>query len=248
VHSCFYEGHVRHRRHRPLAHAFAFPLFMLYLDLDELPELFADTWLWSARRPALAWFRRADHLGSPARPLDECVRELVRERTDLLPSGPIRLLTHLRYAGFAMNPVSFYYCFDARGQRVEALVAEVTNTPWRERHCYVVLPDRALHARTAKRFHVSPFLPMGLDYQWKLRAPGASLALRIEAHEPGGGAVFDASLAMRRREWSARTRAAMLARHPLMTLQVAAGIYRQALGLHRRGAPFHAHPAPVEAS
>ena len=95
----------------------------------------------------------------------------------MLPVGPIRLLTHLRYAGFAMNPVSFYYCFDAPGRRVEALVAEVTSTPWGERYCYVIRPDRALRARANKRLHVSPFLPMGLEYQWKLRAPGASLAL-----------------------------------------------------------------------
>jgi DUF1365 family protein len=234
-------------RRLPIAHAFSFPLFMVYLDLEELPALFEKRWLWSMRRPALAWFRRADHLGDPERPLDSCVRDLVEQRTGRRPLGPIRLLTHLRYAGIAMNPVSFYYCFERSGARLEALVAEVTNTPWREQFSYVV-PIEASHgtrlrAHTPKRFHVSPFLPMGLGYAWRLRPPGSWLALGIGAGEPGGQTLFSASLAMRRRAWSARECAALLLRHPLMTLQVASSIYWQALRLHRKGAPYYPHPA-----
>ncbi|MEI2421818.1 DUF1365 family protein, partial [Arthrospira platensis SPKY2] len=106
---------------------------MVCLDLAELDTVFRGRWLWSTQRPALAWLRREDHLGDPAHSLDESVRRLVAERTGRRPAGPIRLLAHLRYFGHCFNPVSFYYCYDAAGERVETIVAEVNNTPWGER-------------------------------------------------------------------------------------------------------------------
>ena len=140
MNSCLYEGRVFHRRYVPVAHRFEFPLFMVYLDLAELPDAFEGRWLWSSRRPAIAWFRRADHLGDPSRALDESVRALVKDRTGRWLEGSICLLTHLRYAGLAFNPVSFYYVHGAQGE-VEVVVAEVNNTPWGERHYYVLERD-----------------------------------------------------------------------------------------------------------
>jgi DUF1365 family protein len=125
-------------------------MFMVLLDLDELPRCFDGRLLWSARRPALAWFRRADYLGDPGTPLARAVRELVAERTGTRPEGPIRLLTHLRYFGHCFNPVSFYYCYDRDGERVQAVVAHVTNTPWGERHAYVMPVERAGERGTVK--------------------------------------------------------------------------------------------------
>ena len=245
--SCIYEGRVRHRRRSPVEHAFDFPLFMLYLDLDELPRLFDGNWLWSAKRTAFARFRRNDHLGDPILPLAGCVRDLVELRTGRRPAGPIRLLTHLRYAGFSINPVSFYYCFDSQGDRVVAIVAEVNNTPWGERHCYVISSDpecrdRAIRARTAKEFHVSPFMEMDLGYAWSFREPGDRLGLRIANYEPDGEVLFEAALGLRRRELSAWSRARILVRYPLITIQIIAAIYWQALRLALAGAPFFPHP------
>jgi len=155
--SCVYEGVVRHRRHEPVRHELAYRVALLYLDLGELPRLLDGHPLWSARRPALAWIRRADHLGDPREPLDEAVRDLVAERTGRRPDGPVRLLTHARYLGHCFNPVSFYYCFDAGGRALRAVVAEVTNTPWGERHAYVVSGDgRVLKGEHAKAMRVSP--------------------------------------------------------------------------------------------
>jgi uncharacterized protein len=255
VESCLYEGRVHHRRRRPVEHVFEAPLFMLYLDLEELPDLFRDRWLWSAERPALAWFRREDHLGDPDLPLDRAVRELVAECSGYTPRGPIRLLTHLRYFGYAFNPVSFYYCFAPDASRLEAIVAEVTNTPWRERHCYVLVPeapnegaDAAEEARAAlrfitpKSFHVSPFMGMDVNYRWTFRMPGERLAVQIASYERGSDRFFDASLALTRREITGAALARALVRYPAITAQVVARIYWQAWRLRRKGIPWNDHP------
>jgi len=136
--SGIYEGRVQHRRYAPLPHVFRYPLYLLYLDLAELDQVFRRRWLWSTHLWTLARFRRADHFGDPNRSLDSAVRDLVESRTGRRPMGPVRLLTQLRHLGFLMNPVSFYYCFDTADQKVEWVVAEVTNTPWGEQHCYVL--------------------------------------------------------------------------------------------------------------
>ena len=141
MNSRIYKGWVEHRRMAPREHRFRYRMFMLYLDLAELPQLFDRTPFWSARRPALAWFKRSDYLGPAQVPLDQAVRDLVAQRIGARPTGPIRLLTHLRYFGYSMNPVSFYYCFDPSGQTLETIVAEITNTPWKERHQYVLRVD-----------------------------------------------------------------------------------------------------------
>ncbi len=246
MNSCVYQGTVRHRRRAPLRHAFRYRLFMLYLDLDELPEAFTGRWLWSARHPAPAWFRRADYLGDPAVPLAVAVRDLVAARTDRRPAGPIRLLTHLRYWGYRQNPVSFYYCFAAAGEGLEAVVAEVTNTPWGERHAYVVPvdgPARVHRAVLDKVFHVSPFMPMDQRYAWSFTTPGERLHFHMQSRR-GGEPVFDATLSLIRSPLSGPVLARCLARHPWMTAAVVAGIYWQALRLWLRRAPFHPHPNP----
>ena len=167
--SAIYAGHVRHRRFEPTEHSFRYPLFLMYLDLSELDSVFRDRWLWSTRRPAVARFDRRGHLGDPRQPLDASVRDLVESKTGRRPTGPIRLLTHLRYFGHCFNPVSFYYCFDETGAELETLVAEVNNTPWGERHCYVLSEgtestNGAVKSfRAAKQFHVSPFMDMNVE-------------------------------------------------------------------------------------
>jgi DUF1365 family protein len=243
--SCVYRGTVRHRRLLPVPHEFSYRMFMMYLDLDELPQVFDGRWLWSARRIAPAWFRRADYLGDHHVPLADAVRNLVAERTGTRPTGPIRLLTHLRYWGYIQNPVSFYYCFDATGEALDAIVAEITNTPWGERHAYVI-PTTAgrepQHAAFDKSFHVSPFMPMDQRYAWELTAPGKELRVRMSSHRDGEQ-LFEAALSLHRVPISGSVLAGCLARHPWMTASVVAGIYWQALRLWLRGVPFHVHPA-----
>lgn len=189
MHSCLYTGTVRHRRFSPAQNEFRYSLFQVYLDLAELPELFDPYWLWSARRPAVAWFRREDHLGDATVPLDVCVRDEVERQTGVRPTGPIRLLTNLRYFGYVMNPVSYYYCFDETSGRLRTVLADVHNTPWGERHCYVLQTPihRAGGASPVlwneKEFHVSPFMGMSMRYRWRLSEPAESLVVSIQCHE-----------------------------------------------------------------
>lgn len=245
--SCIYTGTVRHRRQGPPEHAFRYRVFLVYLDLAELDRAFRGRWLWSARGPNVAWFRRADYLGDARVPLDQAVRDRVAARLGRRPSGPIRVLTNLRTFGFAMNPVSFYYCFDDGGARLDAVVAEITNTPWGERYAYVLDclaaegSGAALRFRFAKQFHVSPFLPMELEYDWEVGVPGRALAIHME-DRAGDRCVFDATLALERRPWSARSLAGALCCHPFITAKVFLAIYWNALLLWWKRAPFYVHP------
>ncbi|MBN1529137.1 MAG: DUF1365 domain-containing protein [Thermoleophilaceae bacterium] len=227
--SALYEGWVRHRRHEPVAHEFRYRIFLSYLDLDELPGVLDRVPLWSGRRPAPAWYRRADFMGPGE------VRDAVEERTGSRPGGPVRLLSSVRTFGHLFNPISIYYCFDPAGERVEALAAEVTNTPWGERHVYACT---GLSGRFEKRFHVSPFLGMETDYRLRASPPGERLQLHVDS-TAGGRSQFDATLSLRRRELAPGP----LFRYPLQSVRVVAGIYAQALRLKLKGAPYHAHPA-----
>ncbi len=232
---------------KPVAHEFRYRLFMMYLDLDEIPKLFRGRWLWSARRPALARFRREDHLGDPAVPLGRELRDLVERETGRRPEGPVRLLTQLSYFGYVFNPVSFYYCYNEDDSELETIVAEVNNTPWGERHCYV-LPQTANHGSAGhkryfptKEMHVSPFMQMDVDYDWRFNTPGDRLTTHMEVAREGHK-IFDATMMLERKEITAGSLAGVLVKFPLMTLRIIAAIHWQALRLWLKGAPVQDHP------
>ncbi|HEY6475836.1 MAG TPA: DUF1365 domain-containing protein, partial [Polyangia bacterium] len=237
---------VRHRRYDDAAHELRSRLFMAYLDLGELPELFDRYPFASGRGRALVEFRRSDHVGDPQRSLDEEIRDLVAARTDSRPEGPVRLLTNLRYLGLCFNPASFYYCFEAGGERIAAIVAEVTNTPWGERHAYVLPNERPdgsiMRGRFAKEFHVSPFMGMDHTYAWRLTPPGKKLIAHIDS-ERDGAVVFDATLSLQRAELTPARLAAMVARRPLQTAGIVRRIYANGLRLHLRGARYFPNPS-----
>jgi uncharacterized protein len=227
--SAVYQGHVRHRRFAVRNHQFRYPLTMAYIDLDELPNLLNGRLI--KQRPGLVRFRHSDYLG------EDQVRATVERELGEAPEGPIRLLTHLRTLGHCFNPVSFYYCFAPDGHTLHSIVAEVTNTPWGERHEYVLAAaNRTVNAgHFDKALHVSPFMPMDQRYTWRASAPGKTLSVHIESEQDGERA-FDATLSLTRKPLGYRG----LARP---TLRLLALIYGHGFALKLKGVPIQPHPA-----
>ncbi len=258
--SCLYHGQVSHRRRLPREHRFNYRLFYLFLDLDELPELFKRYWFWSADKPAIAWFKREDHSGDPRVSLKQYINQVASKATGRQHSGPVRLLTHLRYWGHCFNPVSIYYCYDELEQ-IQSIVCEVNNTPWGERHLYVLDAQEKAQTQTpfmsftdTKQFHVSPFMPLAMDYTWRFNQPAEQLSVYMSNH--GNSAeinkqpategqyqmIFDASLDLKRKPINHFQLARVLIMYPLMTVKVVMAIYYQALRLWLKKIPFFSHP------
>jgi hypothetical protein len=227
---------------------FQYRLFFMFLDLEELPTLFDIHPLWSYQRWNVAYFRRKDHFGDSSVTMDTAVRDLVQTHLGNRPAGPIRLLTHLRYFGYCFNPASFYYCYDASDMRVETIVVEIHNTPWGERHCYVFGDNQNEHPvdhwrryRFNKIFHVSPFIDMDIQYDWRFRVPGDIIRVHMIDIEKDKK-LFDASLMLKRQPISHKELTRVLLKYPLMTMKVTTMIHFQALRLLLKNTPFFTHP------
>ena len=254
MNSCIYEGTIRHRRFRPRPNMFKYRLFFMFLDLDELPTLCDIHPLWSFERFNIACFRRRDHFGDPTIPLDQAVADLVEDRLGSRPNGPIRLLTHLRYFGHCFNPASFYYCYNSADTAVETIIVEIHNTPWGERHCYVLGVEQNEHPikywrrhQFAKSFHVSPFIDIDIHYDWRFRLPDDSIRVHMIDYEKGEK-LFDASLALQRRPINRQALTRVLLRYPVMTGKVITLIYWQSLRLLLKRTPVFTHPKKRELS
>jgi DUF1365 family protein len=245
--SCIYQGTLFHHRYLPRENKFAYKVFFMFLDLAELDQVFDGRWFWSVERANLANFKRSDYLGPVDIPLDLAVRDRAEQVLGERPTGPIRMLTHLRYFGHCFNPVTFYYCYNADDNKVDIIIAEITNTPWRERHSYVLGRKQNLGKgslkfyRFYKKFHISPFMDMDYRYDWEFKEPGVSFFVHME-NSKQDTKYFEATLDMQRQEISGPTLAWVLIRFPAMTLKVLSMIYWQAFRLWLKKTPYYEHP------
>lgn len=240
-----YTGTLRHRRFTPVTHMFTMNIAMLLVDIDEWAKLFEGISGWSSKHFHVAWLRERDYLSTvPGLTLRDRVEHTVQEATGKKPRGKILLLTHPRYFGFLMNPISCFYCLTEDGKGLEYMVAEVTNTPWRERIAYVLPCENGKpkqHIAFDKAMHVSPFNPLDMTYLIHFNTPASQLNLHLENRGERQQKVTDATLLLKSSTDSYSALTALLWRYPFMTLQVGLGIYWQALCLWFKGAPLHDH-------
>lgn len=236
--SALYSGVVMHERFLPKAHRFKYPFFMWYLDLDQIdsqPDL--GRWF-STDKWALSRFRRSDYLGRPDSPLAICVKEEMGRLTGTQVTGKVFGLLNLRTLGLYFSPVNFYFGF-TNDDEPSHLLAEVSNTPWNERHHYAHLLNGArTEAVNDKVFKVSPFNPSrDQTYHWQIEPPGDSLAIKLGVHDQRGY-VFEAGLRLQRQPFTAQSARRLLLRKPAMTAFIIAGIYWQALKIFIKGIPY----------
>ena len=252
--SCLYFGEVRHHRKSPKRHDLKYKVFMPHLFLDELDLVFKGRWLWSVNRSNLSSFKRKDYHAPQVSSLEEAVRKTMTEQTGTPVKGPISVLTHLRTFGHCFNPVTFYYAWDEKKDKPHALMAEITNTPWGERYVKAFQwddsdterSDKSKH-RFEKEFHVSPFIGMNVNYDWRFSRPDENLKVDMFLREKDE-VFFTAHLDLLRKPVTAGNLAWALFRFPFLTFKVTFGIYWNALLLRMKGCPFYPHPKNLEDS
>jgi DUF1365 family protein len=254
LNSCFYHGRVWHRRISPRLNEFTYNVFMAYLDLDEIDLVFSRTGLWQnvsrADHQRKFWppvqFSNRDYFDGQNRPLGDAIRDWIAEQGHPRPEGAVRMLANVKMWGYLINPIVCYYVFD-KSDNLRHVVAEVTNTPWRDRIQYL-LPVTGNSGINNRRFgkdmHVSPFMPMDMEYEWTSNLPGETLELKIDNWR-NGDLVFNAAMAMKREPISKASKNKILRQFPWMTAKVAAAIYWQALKLFVKRVPLFGHPKSI---
>lgn len=232
-----YVGRIHHERTIPRKHSFSYPFFMWFLNLDKLNDVKSVGGWFSITRFALSHFKRSDYYGDPKVELCQAIKARMRELTGKSVEGVVCGLLNLRTLGLYFSPVNFYYGYDLQGGLTHFL-AEVSNTPWNERHQYAhYLPEKGYTPEHPKAFHVSPFNHLDQRYRWKIMPPGKTLSIQINVDDERGH-VFTARLDLERRPLDFSNIRRELLKKPAMTLYILSAIYWQALRIYLKGIPY----------
>lgn len=237
ISSALYKGKVFHARHVPKKHVFNYEIFLFWLALDEIDYVCSQVRGISKSRFSMIRFLRSDYLGDPQRDLHTCVLERMSELANKKLQGKVFMLGQMRMFGLYFSPVNFYYLQDSQGSFTHML-AEVSNTPWNERHHYLV--DLNNQEDCDKAFHVSPFNPIDMRYHWNVKQPNQRLALSLSCSK--GEKHFDASLSLLKQTLNSNNLLRVVLSIPSMTVKTVIGIYWQALKLFLKGVPFYGQP------
>ncbi|MGF1734528.1 DUF1365 domain-containing protein [Photobacterium satsumensis] len=257
--SGLFSGVVRHRRFTPVSHQFQYPMFMPLINLDELGQLekcvfgFGQHWYHFARFKVSDYLRESEQvkaslggdINEQAEALKSAVLAKLHELTNEPVAGEVVMLCQLRYAGLYFSPLNMYYVFDEQG-KWRWVLAEVSNTPWNEKHYYAIPAVEQWDKRQwleKKAFHVSPFNPMSQHYYWKLKEPISKVFLHLDIHDTESDIkVLDATVALKRFPMTSASLWRHLAQTPIQTVKVVFGIYWQAFRLWLKKVPFYSHP------
>ncbi|MDN3616157.1 DUF1365 domain-containing protein [Vibrio gallaecicus] len=242
--SGIYWGNVRHRRFGEITHKFSYQLFMMGIDLDELAKTSSRSLVFGLRWFNPIRFVESDYIRNEPGNL----KDRISDKVKLLggtwdTSNRVTMLVQCRCLGLYFSPINCYFCYDSAG-KCQYMLAEVSNTPWRQRHYYLI--DMAKEMKVKKDFHVSPFMDLNMMYHWKIKPPAHSTLVHIENRKPNDQnierKVFDATLALSKRPISSQSLWNTLLSIPAMTFKIVFGIYYQALKLFIKKVPFVAHP------
>lgn len=245
--SGIYKGWVGHRRFSPKKHSFKYEMFLLAIDLDELPHLSKiGPWFKSNKFAPLS-LKASDYLSHQAQLSKQHVWEKIQSLGAKQEPARVMFIGQLRCFGLYFSPINLYYCFD-ENDALLSMLAEVSNTPWNERHYYLIPVNQQDEKNSSqkmiseKAFHVSPFMDLNMQYQWLIKKPAEQLKLHIQNnHLTSGEKLFDANLTMQRMDFTNQNLRRCLADIPMMTLKTLWGIYWQAMKLFIKGVPYVAH-------
>ncbi len=263
-HAYFYFGQVLHRRFLPIKHQFRYRVAQIYINVEKTKEVFKYPGIFSLESFGIFSFYRKNYLGSPKTSIKSSVLKLIENhfKNDFHPAlevdVDVYLLTNLSVFGFCFNPVSFYYVIEKETKTLRYVVSEITNTPWGEKKQNVFrIPEEVEdHTRASNRkfkfhfpkdFHVSPFIPMNIDYEWLFSVPEGRIFIHMKNRFKNEIQVmFDAILNLKRKEINGINGIYFFLYSPFVTLKTMVAIYFQAARLYFKGATFYTHPKKVD--
>lgn len=251
--SSIYLGNINHRRLSPKKHSFNYTLYMLALDASEVEKQQSPSWLFGFSKFHPLRFFEKDYIKSEPGSLNQRIRNKVTELGGDTDISRVLMLVQVRCFGIYFSPANFYFCYD-QSDNCTYMLAEVSNTPWNERHFYLVNLQNKDEMINEKYFQVSPFMDLNMSYFWQVKPPSSDyekLAINIQSKRENLQSgkmdkLFDVSLLMHKKEFTHKSLLGVWCQLPVMTIKVVFSIYWQALKLFIKGIPFIGYQTKVK--